>query len=242
MKKIVLLLIMSMTYLWGESEFLQGNLYYSEKNFEKAIESYEEDIKINGDSFNTYYNMAGAWLSLDRPGPALLSCEKASIINPSDGDLKLKIESLREKYSLEEDHTGLISRAARSMAPVTWFVISTTGMLLAALLFLIFTLLKNKKEFLVMRFYKIAMAISLMLFVLGGLMTGYYLTEKNQAVILMETSVRVSPYTNAEESFTLKEGIKVNIKESWEDFYFIEDNSKRYGWVHKNEAGKIWNE
>ena len=71
-----------------EAMFRRGNEFYQAKNYNKAIESYENLVEQGYEAPELFYNLGNAYYRTGKLGYAILYYEKALRLAPSDDDIQ----------------------------------------------------------------------------------------------------------------------------------------------------------
>ncbi len=103
MNKKILVLFLSLFYLLSLSLFaedmneLSANELYSEGNYSKAIEKYEQIHKINPYNGKVNFNLGNIYFRNEELGKAIFYYKKASQLIPRDTDLSFNLQYARSK-------------------------------------------------------------------------------------------------------------------------------------------------
>ncbi|MFH1094115.1 MAG: tetratricopeptide repeat protein [Candidatus Omnitrophota bacterium] len=92
--------------------FYKANELFREKNYDQAVEQYQQILALGIESGNLYYNMGNAYFKAGMLGKALSKYEQAKRLIPNDSDLKANInflESLRESPVMASRRVWIIS-------------------------------------------------------------------------------------------------------------------------------------
>ena len=91
MFKILILIFFNSTIILSQNIdelFYEGNKFYSQNQFKKAIENYEKILDKNYFSEDLYLNLGNAYFEESNFGLARWSYEMGLILNPASSDLK----------------------------------------------------------------------------------------------------------------------------------------------------------
>lgn len=223
--KLLILNIFLFSTLFS-SNFQNGNQEYIKGNLTEAENYYLKDLKERGESFNTLYNLGSLSINLDKEGYSKYYLTKAQNINPRDRDLNKLLKNVGIKRKLITKNEIMIINSAL-------FLIFT-------LTLVIYLLLKNLTKFKFLKVIKNFSALILAFSISFTLLTLFELNKGKEGIILNETMVYLSPYMESEESFNINTGEIVRIKESFKDYYYLEDNQGRYGWITNESIGELW--
>lgn len=222
--KLIIIYILIFTSLFS-SNFQKGNIEFTKGNLIEAEEFYIQDLKERGESFHTLYNLGSLYLNLEREGYSKYYLKKAQLLKPRDKELNklLSKSEIKRKY-LTVNEKDLLNT-------ILVLIFST-----AMFTYLLFAFLVRKN----VKLLKNLTIITLFLTIGITPLNFYSKIKGKQGITLKETMVYLSPYQESEESFNINSGEEATIKESFNDFYYIVDNSDRYGWIKKEDIGELW--
>lgn len=235
-KIILLLLLIISTNLYSDF-FQMGNLEFTNKNYDKAIESYLEDLHENGNNINTLFNIGNTYLKLDKYGEALHILYKARLLYPRDKNINLLIKSIELDLDLENQFNNYKVISFKENWILTLFLLTILSIILFFVSFLSF---RNRTNSIFYRLRKIlifSIILLLIISVTGNIMDK---TKQNIGIILHKTEVLISPYNGSDNSYTAKEGRKVKITDSFDNYYFVSDEYGKYGWIAKQNIETLW--
>lgn len=237
LKKILPIILISLTVLAYADSFQKANQSFSKKEYKEAIELYQDDIKAEGYDVNTLFNLGNSYLNENRDGEALFTFYKASLLDPHDANIKKEINTLEEKLNLINQNRFplVISNIENWIVSLSLLLIISINVFLLTLLYV-----KEKKENILYRIKKpliITLLIMLIFSTIGNIL---YLSDKNSGIVLNKMDVLISPYTDSDASFTINQGTKITVDDSFKTFLFITDNNQRYGWIEKDNIGLLW--
>jgi len=224
----------------------QGNRFFQEGQYKKAIESYEKALGSSIRNSYIFYNLGNAYYKDGQLGTAIWAYEKANALSPRDGDIIYNLELLR---SLLKDNSevpssgGMIGFFSRLPGFFTLRELSWGE----SILYLLFTLsiigyllgfrpgLRRAMRYLVTIFTPLFF-VSLLLFAART----YELNFKQRAVILSrQLDARSGPGEDYTKILTLHEGIKVEIKESRQGWCLIKLPNGLGGWIEEDSLLRI---
>ncbi|UJH90265.1 tetratricopeptide repeat protein [Antarcticibacterium sp. 1MA-6-2] len=243
MKKLFYLIFLFTMPLLGQNDalFEAGNAAYNNGNYEAAIENYEEILNSGETSDELYYNLGNAHYKLNNIAPSIYYYEKALQLNPNDQDIKNNIEFARNMAidDIEEVQKSGFTAIWKDTVSVLdynewgWLAISLAVMF--SIFFLIYYF--SRKTFQKRLFFTLSMiAVGGMLFaVVFAFQQKSYVTSEQFAVIFTEEAeVRSEPTQRSEEIFTLHEGTKIEIIETYQDWVKFELANGLQGWTDKS--------
>ena len=252
-KRTILFILVSIFVLFAGAEsrpqhvldlFQQGNQYYDQGEFQKAIESYQEIIQGGFSNSHIYYNLGNAYFRNQELGNAILNYRRAERLDPRDEDIKANIEFVK-LYTLDKieiENTNIFSTILKSILNSAtldeWTLLVSgiyfLGMILGIVLVFLDRLLRPLLTILII--------LIIVLILSGSLLYAKIRTDAlvdRGVVIAEETSVRSGPGQDYTLQFTAHEGLEFQIKEEQEGWYLIVLPNGVMGWLEKQTTEKI---
>jgi len=225
--------------------FQQGNEFYKQARYEKAIEQYEDALKMGYESAELYYNLGNAYFKSKEIGRAILNYERARKLAPRDQDVLYNLQIV-QLYVVDKIVTPPPFFLAKIWRQVkTYFNSNQLGIFSLVLYFLtvillIVRMLAQKEPIL-----KIARYFLVPILIVFILTTGLFLIRINddhqnkEAIVLVDkVDVLSSPADDATEVFALHEGAKVSVYEKSGSYLRIGLPDGKVGWL-KQDAIEI---
>ncbi len=218
--------------------FDQGNQYYQQGEYQRAVESYQEILDEGYASGSLYFNLGNAYYKLGQLGSARLNYERAA-------------DYLKNDEALEENLQLLSLRLVDQIEPVPQFFLNAVWnkivdfLALNALIWIISGLLWLVLIVFSLRYYlrsrghgdrfKMLYVAVFLLFIFVALISiqKIYNLETEQYGIIMKSSVtsRAEPKADATEVFILHEGTKVQIERMAVDWFEVRLEDGKTGWL-----------
>ena len=241
--KYLAILLCVVTSLFGyadQDKFDQANDFYSQEAYDSAITLYESILTEDLYSFEVYYNLGNAYFKKNQLGLAILNWEKARKISPTNA---MVIENLNHAYSLTRDKfdveiksEGFIKSIIYEKSPNFWSVLAIITSFLLALTLILFFTSRHDHIHQISFYFSIIAFVALIAFTVSASTQKSYYQENNTAIILTpRIQVLVAPSENAEESFPLHEGTKVELIGHDGDWVEIVVNKDNRGWIKKDD-------
>lgn len=231
MKKIYLIIILLPLSLFS-NDFQQGNIKFTNKNYDEAIDHYQKDMDTNGYSIETLYNLSNIYQQLDKHGHALYYLYKARVINPMEKYIETDIKVIEEALELENNYNHLL--------PIPYFLIDLIlpiSILLLTISLAIFVLNRQLK---LGRIVKYTVYLFILFVITSLTMKLYTISKSSDVIVLEDSSVQLSPYESSDVTFNIIETSIITVSDEFEDYYYITDKNERYGWIRKDMVGEIW--
>ena len=250
------LLIMGIAVLLGEptegttleKKFREANGSYSQGEYEKAIEAYEELLGIVGPSAGLYYNLGCAALKAGRLGSAVVNFQRAARLQPRDEDIKANlkfIEALTKSESEEEigEENLLFSFLIR------WVFQLTESELAVMQLFFLFifaagaTLLAIGLSGTWQRTALMAAGTGLFFLLLNSALLGIHIYRNNYVrgavVIEANAEARSGPGEDNTRVLVLPEGTLLRVRQERSGWVLVSLSSGRSGWLKRDKLEEI---
>lgn len=242
MKKILYILTILLCASLGAQNnvlFDAGNKAYNEGDYQEAINSYERILNEGVHSSELYFNLGNAYYKLNRIAPSIYYYEKALQLSPKNKDVKANL-SFAQNMTIDDIETvpeiGL-SRISKSIINTfsfdTWAMFSVGLVMVFAILFLgyYFSSATSKKR---LAFIMSSSAIILAIVCLFFAYQKYQYVQKDKPAIVFakETDIKTDPNLRSEVAFTLHEGTKVQVLETYdENWTKIKLADGKTGWI-----------
>lgn len=238
MNKLQYILLFSISTLWSNPSFDQGNVAYQKGDYENAILHYQNVISARQESCDLYFNLANAHFKLNHVADAIFYYEKALLISPNDDDIKNNLAFAKTKTVddiKELPKVGFekwVQRLTSLFHYHTWGKIAIGFSVLFVLFFLgyYFSETSLSKRVFFLGLFMIPF------FVIICISAGFfekYMDHKEQPAIIFskEVSVKNEPRAKAIEAFVLHEGTKVFVLETLDQWVKIQLTDETEGWV-----------
>lgn len=210
-----------------EQNFQAGNQAYAQDRFADAQDFYEKALSLRV-ARGLYYNLASAYYHQGALGQAILSLERALVLDPNNSDVQHNLGNLRRTQNLERPQRPFLERYGRLTSPRMW----TYGLLAGFWLFALLGLLPFPGRNLLRLLCLLVFLSSLV-----GLV-GYYGLIK-EAIVLEDLPLRVAPASTSEVYRTLPEGLSLRIERTHGDSAFVCLPSGGFGWVQRSALGAV---
>lgn len=219
---------------------------YQKGNYQQAIRDYEE-ILMNGESAEIYFNLGNAYYRTDNITKAVLNYERARLLSPGDDDINFNLQFARSK-TIDK------ITPESEMFFVTWYksLVNFTSVdnwaktgILCIVMALLLVLLYLFGPQLMLR--KIGFFGGLAFFVIF-LLSNLFAFQQKQALdnrtgaIIMTPSVNIkkTPAKNSADQFVLHEGTRVDIiDKGMTDWRCIRVGDGREGWIETKAIEEI---
>lgn len=224
----------------------QGNEFYAKAKYKEAASQYRKVLDAGYQSATLYFNLGNAYYKLEEMPLAILNYEKALKLSPGDMDarLNLQLANLKITDKIERVPEFFLSQWWRSLVflfsvhtlAVVTVILGLIGFaLLIAYLFLIPVLPKKTAFFsgLVLLF------VGLITFILGAVQANYLSSQKEAIVMNASVDAKGSPDAGSKTLFVIHSGLKVNIKQSDEDWIKVELPNGNLGWIKQSDVAGI---
>ena len=227
----------------GLEAFYSGNDAYNEGRYQEAIQYYESVLETDQHSSELYFNLANCYYKINQVAPSIYYYEKALQLDPGDEDI---INNLGFAQNMTIDAidtvpeigiTRFYNNVVKAMSYDSWAILSVLLMLVFVLLFLMyyFSLSTTKKRILFLGSF-ISLGLSLVLLTFAFQKYDFEKKDNPAIVFVQETNVRTDPNLRSEIVFSLHEGTKIQVLETYDDNWFkIRLSDGKTGWISSED-------
>jgi len=215
--------------------FSQGNQAFAEGRYTDAVEAYQAVIAARGYSAPVLFNLGNAYDRAGKIGAALASYERARLLAPRDPAIAANEALVRKQTGLNAERTAW-QQAAGFLSPDLW-VWLLTGALFAGsgLAFWLYAGAERSEGG-----ARLGLALTILVALTSiGALTIWSGKRQQAWVTAPETPVRLSPFDDAQTSFTLADGAEVRIEGHHDDYFLIRDAKGESGWLRKDQAAPL---
>ncbi|XLS29045.1 tetratricopeptide repeat protein [Flavobacteriaceae bacterium M23B6Z8] len=248
MKKLFYLLLLIPVLLFAQNDqlFEKATALYNEGKFEEAINAYETILASKQHSAALYYNLGNAHYKLNHIAPSIYYYEKALLLNPGDKDVLNNI-SFARNMAIDvieplppTGFSKFIERSIGRLSYKNWAILSIIGVFLFTGLFLTYYFLYQQK-FKRIAFVSSLLFLGLSIFSVNMAFHEYNTIQNNRPAIVFseETNVNAEPNNRSDIVFTLHEGTKVQVLESYNEWKKIKLADGKIGWLPSSEIKEI---
>lgn len=224
----------------------QGNEFYAKAKYNEAAAQYRKVLDAGYQSATLYFNLGNAYYKLAEIPLAILNYEKALKISPGDVDVKLNLQLANLKitdkidvvpeFFLNQWWRSFVFLFSTHTLAISTVILGLIGFgLLIAYLFLIPVLPKKTVFFsgLVLLF------VGLVTFILGAVQAHYLNSQQHAIVMNASVDAKGSPDTGAKTLFVIHSGLKVNIRQTEEDWIKVALPNGNLGWIRQSDVAGI---
>jgi tetratricopeptide (TPR) repeat protein len=242
----VLVFVTSISLAQDDKLFQEGNEYYRQKQYDKAIITYNQLVRENFESAALYYNLGNAYFRMERIGYAILYYEKALKLAPNDEDivhnltlanLKIidKVESL-PKFFLFQWWEGLLSLFTSS----GWTIISYICYIILIISIGFYFYIKTGSQ---QKIVLISGFAGLLLLIISSSVLAVKLKRelniKNGIVVENTANVKLSPDSGSNDAFIVHEGLKVILEDRVDEWVKVRLQDGKVGWLPQEDVKVI---
>ena len=238
-----LMVMLSLT-AFPNDMLLKAEKAYEQREYKKAIQSYEDLIKEGYVSYKLYYNLGNAYYRNHQLGKAIFNYERAKKLNHDDEDVKnnlaLSYAKTIDKIEVKENFfiSAVKTNVLSSFTTTTWAWISIAACALFFLFLYLFiagpTVVVKRLSF----FASVVLLVSFFIVYFLGNSAKNAKEQNNFAIITApETKVYNEPTSTSTSKFGLHEGTRVRIVELNADWILIKLENGNEGWLRLNDVG-----
>lgn len=232
---IILLLGVVETYAAPDELFRQANEAYSRAEYTAAVDLYKQCL-AEAQSGALHYNMGNAYFQTGEIGLSVLHYEKALALRPNNPEARVNLQFVRESAQLPEPQISIAYRWARTLPLDLWSWMTAIGLWGSVALLMIPRMFGGANA--LTRFFLFAGLLLLMSSAVA--LYGYKDKSRETVVLRGDTPLRVAPAGESPPADYMHAGELAVIARERQDFYFINSQNGKSGWVRSDEIGKIW--
>jgi len=242
-KKIIFILIVLASFKISIAQDVNqyidsAEVYYTNSQYEKAIDMYKKVLASGVESGVLYYNLGNAYYKDNRITDAILNYERAKLFIPNNKDLQFNLEMANRSITDKIDAVPefFIITWWKTFIGIftsdTWAIISMASFVsLLSFVFLFFFTRSYSLKKLSFWFGIILLLLSFSSFVFAS-KTKSAIESHNTAIIFEPViNVKSSPGDVGTELFVIHEGTKVEITQQSGDWVEIKLANGNKGWV-----------
>lgn len=250
MKKVVSIIVLLFSLVAYSQEvnklFAEGNTFYKEENYTRAVGVYLAIEEQGIESDDLYFNIANCYYKMNKVAPAIYYYEKALKINPANADAKANLEFAKRMTIdvIEELPKTFFQRFSASIIQKlpfdTWAIIAVTASFLASFLFLLYYFSDSSKKKL-FYFNTSILAVIVLAITVFFAFSNYKTVQKNRIAIIFSQKVEImnAPSTSSDEIFELHEGTKVIILDALDNWKKIKIADGKIGWISADDLKEV---
>jgi tetratricopeptide (TPR) repeat protein len=226
-----------------EEIFRQGNEYYKQKQFDKAIESYSGLVNSGYEGTSLFYNLGNSYYRTGEIGLAILFYEKALKLSPGDEDIRhnLNLANLKTvdrvesipQFFLFEWWEGLLAFFSASGWTIAAYIFYLVLIFSAGFYFFAKNPLQQKIVLVSALAGFILLAFSTILLVVK---LNKEINNINAVIIKNSVNVKLSPDEQSNDAFIIHKGLKVKFEDEVEDWVKIRLEDGKVGWIQEDDA------
>jgi tetratricopeptide (TPR) repeat protein len=221
-----------------EEVFNSANRMYQQKEFDKAIELYQELVDNGYEGVSLYFNLGNAYYRAGKLGYAILDYEKSLKLSPGDEDIihNLTLANSRTVDKLTEFPSFFLFKWWEDLLGV----LTLTGWVYVVYLFFILTLLFIAGYLLLknpvyQKYSFFSAIITGIIFISSVVVVSVRLNRdvntKNGILVENTVNVKTSPEFSSNDAFVIHEGIKLKLEEAVGEWIKIRLNDGKTGWI-----------
>jgi hypothetical protein len=219
---------------------------YQGQEYEKAVEFYQAILNQGYESAEIYYNLGNCYYRLNELGQAILSYEKALLLDPNDPDIQYNLDlanlrvidrvELPPRFFLFDWWDDLLDYFSLTQFTRLFVVLFVLGVIS----FVFYLFLRRD----IVRRYLLIISVTFGVF---SVFSGYLLYVKSRSFVNHRYGIVLSPSVtaysapdeNSTDVFLIHEGLKVRLNELRSEWVKIELPDGKTGWIRTKSLGII---
>ncbi len=228
------------------TRFANANKAYTSENYDLAIAAYKQILEGDKHSAELYFNLGNAYYKKNEVGESIYYLEKALQLDPDDEDIQnnlrfanqMKIDAIEP---LPENAIGsTVENIVTALSIDEWAYLSIVVVLITILLaiFYIYAATSGKK-----RLFFVLMILGILLSILT-IMAAFYardhVDDQQFAIVMVEEITgREAPKQSATSAFTIHEGTKIELLETFENWSRVSLENGSKAWLPEDVYRKL---
>lgn len=256
LKKFLLIafLLINCNFSFSNENLLQqieaGNKFYSNQEYDNAINSYNAVLNEGFEAPELYYNLGNAFYKKGEIAQAILNYERAKILAPEDEDISYNLQIAQTVIvdKIEIVPEFIMKTWYRLFIDIfssqTWSLLSIFTFIsgLSCLLWFLFSssVAVKKTTFLV----AVILMITSFTSIIAARTQSDRINNRNTAIVFEPSvTVKSSPAVDATDIFVIHEGTKITIRDEFnkgeEEWIEIRLSDGNVGWIKKSAVEVI---
>ncbi len=239
MLAVMLLALVAKGWASPEDDFKSANQAFENKQYAEAIKLYSGIVESGLESAPLYFNLGNAYFKNGDLGHAILYYLKSRRLDPANEDIKANLEFARRFTSIQMEGVQL-NPVNNLLASIVDPYRLTTMAWWSSLLFILFmvTLILRYGVRLSFPGIKAATIVTLVLVLAVSFLTTFkyrhdYLT-RHAVIVAEDCPVRTGPTDSSDIELHGAPGLVVEILSESTDYYDVQFENMRRGWVKKD--------
>lgn len=230
----------------ADSLFVAGNDAYSEGDYKKSLQLYDQILDKGYQSEAVYFNLANAHYKLNHVAESIYYFEKAKKLDPSDQAIEnnltyaeqMRVDQIEPLPQPDVKEFTKNTALALSLNTWAWLAIGLGFLALAALIFY-FIQTKTSRKRLFFTLFVLFGVLAFSSHVLAS--TQQKIVENTQYAIIFPEEINVygEPNPKSDRLFTLHEGTKVSVESEFKGFSKIKLEDGSTGWIKSSQYKKL---
>ncbi len=250
MKKIIYIVVLLFSLVAYSQEadklFAEGNTFYKEENYTRAVGVYLAIEEQGMESDDLYFYIANCYYKMNKVAPAIYYYEKALKINPTNEDAIANLAFAKRMTIdvIEDLPKTFFQRFSASIIQKlpfdTWAIIAVIASFLASLLFLLYYFSSSSKKKL-FYFNTSILAVFVLITSVIFAFNNFKTVQKNRVAIIFVPKVEIknAPSMSSDDVFELHEGTKVIVLDELDNWKKIKIADGKIGWIYTNDLKEI---
>ena len=180
------------------------------------------------------YNQGNAEARGGKAAAAVLSYERARVLDPLDSDIRTNLQTVRQRAGLPVQADGWFTQHFRFVGPNTMYWWGIVGLMLIGGGLIGRQLVPTRRS--------LTAALVIVGFVIAGLAACDVVAIRSlmhESVVMRAAAVHASPVSGSEPLLTLAAAEVVQVEDEHQDFVLVRDATGRQGWVARRDLEPV---
>ena len=235
-------------FVWGfdaDDSFKKGNKLYEEEHYNDARKEYLKCLNNHYFSKELFLNIGNTYFKLDSIPQAILNYEKGLKLAPDNKNLQYNLNYVNNIINVQANknkgvHLNDIVYGYLNKDADFWAYASIITLIISCIIFLIYVVVYDMKLKKVSFYSSICFFTITLLFIYFANISKKKMEDTNYAIIFSPyVELKTKPSINSSTAFELRDGNKVKIIDSNEDWYEISFGEGEIGWIEKSHVKRI---
>jgi tetratricopeptide (TPR) repeat protein len=218
----------------AETLFDAGNKAYEQGKYSDAIAAYEKIERSVGASSALFFNLGNARLKAGQTGRAITAYRMAKRLAPRDADVRANLQFARNQVQGPTVYRNLWERWLDWLSLNEW----TTVTACCIWIFFLLITLRQCMPALRQSFRALVPIFGVASILLLGCVVALY-HERGTRMTIVVSDVAIAhqgPLDESPPAFTAHDGAELRLLDIKDDWFQVTTDSRRIGWLRKNDA------
>jgi tetratricopeptide (TPR) repeat protein len=216
------------------ADFSAANKLYAEGKFSDAANAYGQILSSGASSANLLFNFGNAEFKSGNLGKSIAAFRRAELLAPHDSEVRANLNFVRNQVQ------GSTVHESRWQSSLDNFSLNEWTAFAAIAFWLTFILLATRQIRPTLApklrgMTNVLILLTVLLISISAVQAACHFSKQGAVVISNEATARSGPFDDAQNSFTVRDGVELSVLAQREDWVQVADGSGRIGWLNKKQ-------